>query len=80
MSELAEDFMSLPSEHQSVLRLAQDQHNINIKPLQQLKGGRSGAFIRKASWHSGWAIALSQVVTSSAFLKKFVVSIPIRRG
>lgn len=45
MSKLAKDFRSLPSEYLNVLRLAQEQHNIEIQPLQELAGGWSGAFI-----------------------------------
>jgi predicted ATPase len=45
MSKLAKDFSSLPSEYLNVLRLAQEQHNIEIQPLQELAGGWSGAFI-----------------------------------
>ncbi len=43
MSELAIDFSSLPAQFQDVLRLAQDTHNIEVTPLQELKGGRTGA-------------------------------------
>jgi hypothetical protein len=43
MSELAADFSSLPAEYQDVLRLAQDTHKIEVTPLQELKGGRTGA-------------------------------------
>jgi predicted ATPase len=45
MPELASDFQSLSPEYQHILRLAQEQHNIAITPLQQLAGGRSGALI-----------------------------------
>ncbi len=45
MSELAIDFSSLPPEYQDVLRLAQDTHNIGVTPLQELKGGRTGAHL-----------------------------------
>ena len=45
MTKLADDFSSLPSEYQDVLRLAQDTHNIDLTPLQELKGGRTGAYL-----------------------------------
>ncbi len=45
MTEVASDFSQLPPEHQHLLRLAQEQNNIIVKPLQQLKGGLSGATI-----------------------------------
>jgi predicted ATPase/Tfp pilus assembly protein PilF len=37
------DFGSLPLEYRNVLQLAQEQHNLQITPLQELKGGRTGA-------------------------------------
>lgn len=37
------DFRSLPIEFQQVLDLTQQQHSIEIVPLQELKGGRTGA-------------------------------------
>ena len=43
MSKLAAEFNSLPDDYQSVLCLAQERHNINITPLEELKGGRTGA-------------------------------------
>src|SRR5688572_23847491 len=45
MTALSSDFQALPEEYQHVIRLAQDQHNITITPLQQLVGGWSGAVI-----------------------------------
>jgi predicted ATPase len=45
MIELADNFKSLPSEFQNVIRQAQDEHNIEITPLQELKGGRTGAYL-----------------------------------
>lgn len=49
MSELAAGFQSLPPDFQRIIQLAQDQHNINITPLQQLGGGWSGALINLVS-------------------------------
>ena len=45
MSELAEGFASLPPAYRSALQLAQAQHNIEITLLQELVGGRTGAFL-----------------------------------
>jgi predicted ATPase len=45
MSELTSEFNALPPEHQAVLRLAQERYNITVKPLQQITGGLSGAFL-----------------------------------
>jgi predicted ATPase len=40
---LSVEFRSLPSEYQDALCLAQEQHNIQVTPLEELKGGRTGA-------------------------------------
>src|SRR5215210_314447 len=45
MPELTTDFQSLPEEYQHVIRLAQDQYNITVAPLQLLVGGWSGAVV-----------------------------------
>src|SRR5687768_12352081 len=45
MPELTTDFQSLPEEYQHVLRLAQDQYQITVTPLQLLVGGWSGAVV-----------------------------------
>lgn len=45
MPESTLSFQSLPAEYQHVIQLAQEQHNISIRPLQELVGGWSGAFI-----------------------------------
>jgi predicted ATPase len=45
VSDLAVEFNDLPHDYQSVLRLAQDRYNIQVKPLQELVGGWSGAAI-----------------------------------
>ncbi len=53
---LADQFSSLPEEYQNVLRLAQETHNIKVTPLQQLKGGRTDAYlylVSVSSLHSG---------------------------
>ena len=49
MPELADKFKSLPPEFQNIIRLAQDKFNIEITPLQELKGGRTGAYLFLAS-------------------------------
>jgi predicted ATPase/Tfp pilus assembly protein PilF len=45
MPESVLSFQSLPADYQHVIQLAQEQHDISIKPLQELVGGWSGAFI-----------------------------------
>ncbi|HTP08296.1 MAG TPA: tetratricopeptide repeat protein [Anaerolineae bacterium] len=45
MSELATGFRSLPPEYQHIIQLAQDQHHVDVTPLQELSGGWSGALI-----------------------------------
>ena len=45
MPESVLSFQSLPDDYQKVIELAQQQHNVSIKPLQELVGGWSGAFI-----------------------------------
>jgi predicted ATPase len=45
MPELTADFKSLPEEYQQIIRLAQDQYNIAVAPLQLLIGGWSGAVV-----------------------------------
>ena len=53
MSELKAGFQSLPEEYQAVLRLAQEQHQIMVAPLQTLVGGWSGAvvFLVSVAWN-----------------------------
>ena len=45
MYELTASFQSLPVEYQRVLQLAQEQHRVNVVPLQTLVGGWSGAVV-----------------------------------
>lgn len=45
MPELAGEFSSLPVEYQHVIQLAQDQHDVDLRPLQALAGGWSGAIL-----------------------------------
>ena len=45
MSERTADFQSLPPEYQDVIRLAQEQYNVKITPLELLVGGWSGAAV-----------------------------------
>ena len=54
MANIAKGFQSLPIEYQNVIRLAQDQHEIGITPLQTLVGGWSGAmvFLVSVSFHN----------------------------
>ncbi len=45
MTEFHKNFKSLPDDFQNLLRLAQEKLNIEITPLQELKGGRTGAHL-----------------------------------
>ena len=45
MAEFHNNFKSLPDDFQNLLRLAQEKLNIEITPLQELKGGRTGAYL-----------------------------------
>jgi predicted ATPase len=45
MAESLEHFSTIPAEYQNVLRLAQDKFNIEVIPLMELKGGRTGAYL-----------------------------------
>ena len=42
---LASEFDSLPTDYQNVIRLVQQQHGIRVIPLQELKGGFTGAVL-----------------------------------
>jgi hypothetical protein len=39
------NFGKLPPEYQHLLRLAKEKHNLDIVPLEALKGGQTGAFL-----------------------------------
>ena len=43
MADIANDFRSRPPAYQEILRLAQETHGMKVTPLQELKGGRTGA-------------------------------------
>ncbi len=43
MTEIADGFHTLPPEFKKVLHSAQERHNIKVTPLQELKGGQTGA-------------------------------------
>ena len=45
MTESADGFHSLPDEYKKVLQLARDRHKIKVTPLQELKGGQTGAVL-----------------------------------
>lgn len=47
------DFSKLPPEHQHLLQLAKEQQGLDIVPLQELKGGQTGAFLYLASVSAG---------------------------
>ncbi len=42
-ASLASEFESLSADYQNVIRSAQHQHDISVVPLQELKGGFTGA-------------------------------------
>ena len=42
---VAREFESLPDDYRSIIRFAQSQHGIRIVPLQELKGGFTGAVL-----------------------------------
>ncbi len=41
----APDFRNLPAEYQHLLDLAKEKHHLEVIPLQELKGGRTDAFL-----------------------------------
>src|ERR1700752_1084491 len=43
------NFSNLTPEHRHLLQLAKDQHGLDVIPLQELKGGQTGAFLYLAS-------------------------------
>src|SRR6185503_7214689 len=43
------DFTNLPPEHQRLLQLAKEQHNMDVVPLQELKAGQTSAVLYLAS-------------------------------
>jgi hypothetical protein len=45
MTELTNDFQTLPEEYQLVIRLAEETHKISVAPLELLVGGWSGAVV-----------------------------------
>ncbi len=47
------DFSKLPPEHQRLLQIAKEQHSLDVVPLQELKGGQTGAFLYLASVSAG---------------------------
>ena len=47
------DFSKLFPEHHYLLRLAKEQNGLDVLPLQELKGGQTGAFLYLASVSSG---------------------------
>ena len=53
-ASFAVEFESLPDDYQKVLRFAQDQHGIRVVPLQELKGGFTGAVLYLVSGASRW--------------------------
>jgi len=47
------NFDNLPPEYQHLLQLAKETHQLNVVPLDELKGGRTGAFLYLASVSTG---------------------------
>ena len=47
------DFNKLPPEHQHLLQLAKEQQGLDVVPLQELKGGQTGASLYLASVSTG---------------------------
>jgi len=45
MTELSDEFHTLPPDYQKVLHLAQEKHKIKVTMLQELKGGQTGAVL-----------------------------------
>lgn len=45
MSELTNHFSTLPTDYQNLILLAQEKFQIEIVPLQELKGGKTGAYL-----------------------------------
>jgi predicted ATPase len=45
LAEFHNNFKSLPDDFQNLLRLAQEKLKIEVTPLQELKGGRTGAYL-----------------------------------
>ena len=42
---ISAEFGKLPPEYQHLLRLAKEKHNLDVVPLEALKGGQTGAFL-----------------------------------
>ena len=79
MTELAKDFISLPSEYQEVLLLAQDMNNIQISPLQELKGGRTGACLYLVSVSSPGSNQLQHLILKVDHKNKKAISDELER-
>src|SRR5262245_48921915 len=47
------DFGKLPPEYQHLLQLAKEEQGLDVVPLQELKGGQTGAFLYLASVSGG---------------------------
>ena len=45
MAESLDHFSNIPAEYQNVIRIAQEKFNIEVIPLLELKGGRTGAYL-----------------------------------
>ena len=59
---LASEFKSLPADYQSVVHLAQQQHGIRVVPLQELRGGFTGAALYLVSVSSAGSSRVEHLV------------------
>ena len=62
MLQLSDDFSSLPSEYQDVLHLAQETYSIEVTSLEELKGGRTGAYLYLVSVTSSGSDRINHLV------------------
>ncbi len=61
-ASLASEFDSLSADYQNVIRFAQRQHSIRVVPLQELKGGFTGAALYLVSVSSPGSGKLEHLV------------------
>ncbi|MCI0787679.1 MAG: ATP-binding protein, partial [Chloroflexi bacterium] len=61
-ASLASEFESLSADYQNVIRFAQHRHGIRVVPLQELKGGFTGAFLYLVSVSSPGSGQLEHLV------------------
>ncbi len=66
------DFTKLPPEYQHLLQLAKETHRLEVSPLQELKGGRTGAFLYLVSVAVGDSRKVEHFVLKLDRVKKSV--------